>query len=84
MLVVGVNALDHLPSAVKGRTLAVGTSILYGSASANFPELQTLTQSLRNVAPIDRTTTFFIYRFPIDEETAESNNGESRTASIVP
>jgi hypothetical protein len=61
---------DHLPAAVQGRTLAVGTSIVYGSVSEIFPDLQVLALSLRRRTPVDRTSTFLIYRFPPNEELA--------------
>jgi hypothetical protein len=67
---------DHLPAAVQGRTLAVGTSILYGSVSENYEDLRNLTESLRRLKPVDRTATFLIYRFPSEDELATAAKGE--------
>jgi hypothetical protein len=55
---------DDLPACAQGRTLAVGTTILYGSVSAEFPQLDILARSLRRLTPVDRTATFLIYRLP--------------------
>lgn len=54
---------DRLPPALQGRTLAVSTSVLFGSAR-DHPAFQPLTTALRKREPTDRTTTFLIYRFP--------------------
>jgi hypothetical protein len=67
---------DHLPASVQGRTLAVGTSIVYGSVSEIFPDLQALARSLRRRTPVDRTATFLIYRFPPSEEFADAGTTE--------
>jgi hypothetical protein len=67
---------DNLPAFSQGRTLAVGTSILYGSASENYKDLHALARSLRRLTPVDRTSTFLIYRIPPIEEMATANNVE--------
>ncbi len=59
---------DDLPSQARGRTLAVSVSILYGSVRELFPDLKAAAIALRGIKPIDRTTTFFIYRLPPDAE----------------
>jgi hypothetical protein len=58
---------DKLPDESRGRLLAVGTTILYGSLGEIFPDLSLLSQALRELRPVDRTTTFFIYRLPSKE-----------------
>jgi hypothetical protein len=77
-LVVGGFKLgaDGLPTSLRGHTLAVGTSILYGSVCENYPDLKALTQSLRRLRPIDRTTTFLIFRLPENEEMATTESPE--------
>jgi hypothetical protein len=62
---------NHVPASVRGRTLAVGTSIVYGSVSENFADLKTLALALQERKPVDRIATFLIYRFPSDETVAE-------------
>jgi hypothetical protein len=64
---------DDLPVSAHGHTLAVGTSILYGSVSENFADLHALAQSLRRLTPADRTSTFLIYRVPAVEEMATAS-----------
>ncbi len=64
---------DKLPDASRGRTLAVGATILYGSLSEIFPELEPFSQKMRAMRPIDRTSTFFIYRLPANEHAEEAN-----------
>jgi hypothetical protein len=61
---------DSLPTFIRGHTLAVGTSILYGSVSENYADLGALAKTLRSLPPSDRTSTFFIYRFPPSGEIA--------------
>jgi hypothetical protein len=75
-LVVGGLQLgeDDLPLLVKGRTFAVGTSIVYGSVSETFDDLKALARALRRLQPIDRTATFLIYRLPASQELATANN----------
>ena len=75
---------DSLPTSVQGRTLAVGTSILYGSVSENYKDLQALTHSLRCLSPVDRTSTFLIYRFPANGEMASVNNAGELKQSVAP
>lgn len=67
---------DHVPASVQGRTLAVGTSIVYGSVSETFPDLKELVHALRGRQPIDRTATFLIYKFPENAEMAEAKGQE--------
>ena len=64
---------DNLPLSIQGRTLAVGTSILYGSVSENYDDLRALSHSLRHLKPVDRTATFLIYRFPSEDELATAS-----------
>jgi hypothetical protein len=54
---------DEIPKAAEGRTLAVSTTILYGSISEQ-PNWKPLVTWLRQFQPADRTTTFLIFRFP--------------------
>jgi hypothetical protein len=54
---------DEIPKVVQGRTLAVSTTILYGSISEQ-PHWKPLVTWLRQFTPADRTTTFLIFRFP--------------------
>jgi hypothetical protein len=68
---------DDLPSQAQGRTLAVSASILYGSVSEIFPDLKAAAKALRGIKPIDRTTTFFIYRLPPDAEMAAAEKREA-------
>ncbi len=63
---------DNLPLSIQGRTLAVGTSILYGSVSENYDDLRALSHCLRRLKPVDRTATFIIYRFPSEDELARA------------
>jgi hypothetical protein len=51
------------PAELRGRTLAVSTSILFGSVS-DWPMVRRWVTYLRSLQPADRTTTFLIYRFP--------------------
>jgi hypothetical protein len=85
-LIVGALQLgpDHLPAAVQGRTLAVGTSIVYGSVSETFQDLQVLARSLRQRTPVDRTSTFLIYRFPSIEEIATAGDTAELSATASP
>jgi hypothetical protein len=53
----------ELADRLRGRTLAVGTSILFGSVS-ELPFLKPAVSCLRRLEPVDRTSTFLIYRFP--------------------
>jgi hypothetical protein len=64
---------DNLPQSIQGRTLAVGTSILYGSVSENYDDLRAFSSCLRNLKPVDRTATFLIYRFPSEDELATAS-----------
>ena len=77
-LAVGALQLDAdgLPAPAKGRTLAVGASIVYGSVSEIFPDLKAMAQALRGITPIDRTMTFFIYRLPADGVIAAAEDHE--------
>ncbi|MHB1424142.1 MAG: ArnT family glycosyltransferase [Gemmataceae bacterium] len=77
-LVVGDLQLgsDDLPEEVRGRPLAVGVSIVYGSVSEIFPDLKALAQALRRIKPVDRTATFFIYRLPSHAEAGAAANGK--------
>jgi hypothetical protein len=61
--------VDDFPRALQGRTFAVSTTILYGSVS-ELPQLKPLVTCLRQQRPADRTSTFFIYRFPADQASA--------------
>ncbi len=85
-LLVGALELgpDNLPASAQGHTLAVGASIVYGSVSEIFPDLKLLAQTLREIKPVDRTATFFIYRLPPSEEIAAAENAEEPTASDSP
>ncbi len=67
---------DQLPLAFQGRTVAVGTSIVYGSVSDTQDKLRALAHSLRRHTPVDRTTTFLIYRFPASDEMATAQAQE--------
>ncbi len=60
---------DEIPKAAQGRTLAVSTTILFGSIS-EAPHFKPLVTWLRQWRPVDRTTTFLIYRFPPAEARA--------------
>lgn len=67
---------DNLPMPAQGHTLAVGTSIVYGSVSEIFPDLKALAKALRGIKPVDRTATFFIYRLPPQGEMASAADRE--------
>jgi hypothetical protein len=68
---------DHLPApgkepvrtALEGKDLAVSVCLLYGPSLKHEP-LDALLHYLRNCKPVDRTTCFFIYRFPEAEPLA--------------
>ena len=75
---------DGLPLSARGRLLAVGTSILYGSVSENFEDLHTLAQTVRQLTPLDRTTTFLIYRIPAEDEMASAGDAEQSAATGPP
>ena len=64
---------DNLPTQAQGRMLAVSTTLLYGSVSNIFPKLQSATQALREIKPVDRTATFLIYRLPPLEAIADAS-----------
>jgi hypothetical protein len=66
---------DDLPAPARGHTLAVGTSIVYGSVSEIFPDLKALAKALRGIEPRERTMTFFIYRLPPDSKIAVAEKG---------
>jgi hypothetical protein len=56
---------DQLAVLLQGHTVAVGTTILFGSlCGEELAGLRRLAESLRAMKPIARTATFFIYRFP--------------------
>jgi hypothetical protein len=61
---------DDLPVSTRGHSLAVSTSVLFGSVSETFQDLHALAQAVRRLTPVDRTSTFLIYRIPAAEETA--------------
>ncbi|HTU18607.1 MAG TPA: hypothetical protein VMG10_11150 [Gemmataceae bacterium] len=65
---------DDLPIEAQGRTLAVSTSILYGSVSEIFPNLKAAAFALRRLEPVDRTATFLIYRLPANAEMAAADS----------
>ncbi len=67
---------DDLPAPVKGHKLAVGATIVYGSVSEIFPDLNAMAKALRGLKPIDRTMTFFIYQLPGANELADAEHGE--------
>src|SRR5262249_46633989 len=48
---------------LRGRTVAVGTTILYGS-HGEISYIKPIITCLRGQDPTDRTGTFFIYRIP--------------------
>jgi hypothetical protein len=75
---------DHLPISVQGGTLAVGTTIVYGSVSKEFPNLHILARSLRRLTPVDRTATFLIYRVPSQEEMATATSAGRLPALPTP
>jgi hypothetical protein len=54
---------ESIPAALRGRTLAVGTTMLYGS-TREMAWVRPWADYLRRFEPVDRTTTFLIYRFP--------------------
>jgi hypothetical protein len=72
---------DDLPTPAQGHTLAVGTSIVYGSVSEIFPDLKALAKALRGINPIDRTATFLIYRLPSHEAIAAAENCDQSVTS---
>jgi hypothetical protein len=51
-----------VPAPLRGRTLAVGTTVLYGSIS-EWDHLKPWVDYFRQMRPVDRTSTFLIYRF---------------------
>jgi hypothetical protein len=60
-----------VPDSLRGRTLAVSTTILFGSVR-DLPWVRPWVDFLHPFEPVDRTTTFLIYRFPttgIDDRT---------------
>lgn len=75
---------DNLPSSVQGRTLAVGTTIVYGSVSQQFSDLHKLAQSLRRLTPVSRTATFLIYRLPPGDEMAAAEDAGLLAATAGP
>jgi hypothetical protein len=75
---------DNLPDSARGHILAVGTSILYGSVSENFEDLHALALSVRRLTPVDRTSTFLIYRVPASPETATAVNTDDALKTASP
>ncbi len=69
---------DDLPAPAQGHTLAVGTSIVYGSVSEIFPDLKKLAKALRGIKAVDRTATFLIYRLPPHEAIAAAANSDEQ------
>lgn len=67
---------DNIPVEAQGHTLAVSTSILFGSVSEIFPNLGAAAKALRGIKPIDRTATFLIYRLPPNETMAAATSGQ--------
>lgn len=65
---------ERLPPSLRGRTLAVSTSIVFGSLR-NHPALTGLATALHEREPSDRTTTFLIYRFPPGPEKRMADRG---------
>lgn len=68
---------DGLPAPARGHTLAVGTSIVYGSIKDVFPDLNALVKALARIEPSDRTTTFLIYELPPDAKLADAQRDTS-------
>jgi hypothetical protein len=58
-----------VPASLRGRAVAVGTTILHGSVR-ELSWVRPWVEYLQHYEPVDRTTTFLIYRFP--EWTEES------------
>jgi hypothetical protein len=52
-----------LETALHGRCVAVGTTLLYGSYLEKSPTAKAASEFFRQRAPMDRTTTYFIYDF---------------------
>src|SRR5262249_2797168 len=57
--VLPLRAAADVPALVRGRYLAVGTTVLYGNLSS--PGLRRAVEFLRPLRPVDRTTTFLIF-----------------------
>ena len=70
-----VATIQDLQGQVRGRYLAVSTTLLYGSYNAR-PEQAPMIDCLRHCQPIDRTTTFFIF-----DVTTLSPDGAQRPLS---
>jgi hypothetical protein len=66
---------DEARVRLRGRTVALGTTILYGSFE-EFPYIKPIVSCLRTEKPVGRTSTFLIYRLP--EEAARRPSAVSR------
>jgi hypothetical protein len=77
-----VNKPDELLAVLRGRYLAVSTTFLYGSY-ANTKSAEMAVDFLRAHTPVDRTTTFLIYDFRDKEETQNSAQTASGTATAT-
>ncbi len=64
-----VTTLAELSSEVHGSHLAVSSTLLYGSLLSL--EHYHSAQFLRNLRPVDRTTTFYIFELPLAERAIE-------------
>jgi hypothetical protein len=72
----------RLPMELQGHTLAVGTSLLFGSLCQD-SEVQRALALLRRLSPVDRTATFLIYHFPTARSLAGEQEGELAQASCL-
>lgn len=75
---------DHLPSPAKGRTLAVSTTMIYGSVGEIFPFLREFSAALRHKQPDARTATFLIYRLPCQPEMTTKTGPDNTMAVHLP
>ncbi len=57
-----IDGVDSFRAAMRGRVLAVGATVLYGSYIRS-PEILQVLDYLRTRTPLDRTSTFWIYDF---------------------
>jgi hypothetical protein len=66
-----INEPADVERILRGAYLAVGTSVLFGNPDQS-PEGHNALLALRQLRPVARTTTFFIYEFPANQRADDS------------
>jgi hypothetical protein len=70
-----------VPAFVQGRYVAVGTTLLYGTADCG-PACANAIEFFRSLAPVDRTTTFLIYDLAAYQVAAGTSATKATAANL--